>query len=188
MVDDGYRARQERDVLNQPSANPWMRAHDLPLLRAERPRLEEDSVRDPDLAQVVDGRRLGDELDEVVRQAELLPEQAGIGRHTLRVMVRGGIPVIDALGQRAKRAARLVLELADMSEGATDEDRRQRQRAGPNWLDGPDERNHAPDHGRAGFGERRTPRVGSQQEADRSTRGEGDDRAHQKGAEYVVAH
>src|SRR5439155_73039 len=46
-------ARQEWDVLNQPSADPWMCAHDLPLLRAERPRLEEDRVRDADLADIV---------------------------------------------------------------------------------------------------------------------------------------
>src|SRR5215467_1727182 len=54
VVDDGHRAREEGDVLQEPPPHFRMRAHHLPLLRAEGARLEEDRVGDPDLADVVE--------------------------------------------------------------------------------------------------------------------------------------
>src|SRR5207342_3088618 len=84
---------------------------DIELLAAQRPRLEQDRIRDPDLADVMQERRLTNQLHLVSGEAELERES----RRGVRDPVRVGLRVVVAIlsGER-QSGQRLVVRFGEL--------------------------------------------------------------------------
>ena len=65
--DDRDGADQERNLLDEPLADLRVRAHHPPLVRCERAGLEEDRIRNADLADVVEKHAVGEVGQLIVR-------------------------------------------------------------------------------------------------------------------------
>ena len=102
-----------------------VRLHDLELIDGVLARLEEDVIRNGDLADIVQRRRLGDLVDVLRRQevgiarqsAEMFGEQADIGLRPAD-MVAGAL--ITKFGQRHHDADRGLLQLQHLVDPAID--------------------------------------------------------------------
>src|SRR5713101_8576056 len=91
VVDDGNGPAQEWHVLDEAPADFRMRAHDLPFVGRQRPRLEENAVRNGDLADVVEHDAVLDVGELALRHAVGLGQGKRIDAHALRVSPRAGI-------------------------------------------------------------------------------------------------
>src|SRR3954454_5405352 len=106
------------DVAQGVAADLRVAAHDRHLLGSERPLLAQDGVRDAHLADVVEGARLVELLDELVSdlsQGRLaaggLGQQAAVFGHALQVAAR---LVVARLGQAGESEQGDVARLADL--------------------------------------------------------------------------
>ncbi len=127
MADDGRALTEEAEPAEDPGPDLGVEPHRHPLLGVERPGLQEDPVGDTDLAEVVDGRRLADELDHALVEAELLGDRDGVDGDPLGVVVGRRVAMVDDLGEAADGIAGLALELADVAECPGDDHARDGQ-------------------------------------------------------------
>ena len=102
MVQDDRADALERERLEEPVADLGVGPHDLWLLALEGFGLEEDPVRDPDLADVVEDGAQPDGLDVLRRPTGALGEPARQGRESLAVPVRGGVARLDRVRERGR--------------------------------------------------------------------------------------
>jgi hypothetical protein len=93
-----------------------VRLDDLVLLLRELPGLEEDGVRDRDLAEVVQRRRLAHQPDRPVVQAEVAAELRGEVPDALGVLLGVVVAVLGREREPAQRVHLIELELAPAGE------------------------------------------------------------------------
>src|SRR3954467_10904529 len=83
------------------------------LVGSQLARVEEDVIRDRDLAEVVQRRGLAYERDAARRQAQLGRDQRAIRRHSFDVMTGGVVAQLDGAGEPAHRLPPRAAALAD---------------------------------------------------------------------------
>ena len=89
-----------------------MAPHDLPLGRRERARLEQDGVRNPDLADVVQQHAVLEVAQRAIRHSVRARDGERIAAHPARVRVGADVPRVDRRPQGLQRRAVRVLEAA----------------------------------------------------------------------------
>jgi hypothetical protein len=115
-------------VADDPRAERGVRAHERPLRRVERAGLEQDGVRDADLADVVQQRRLAQALDAVLAPAAGGGHPCRERSDALGVLLRGGVLGVDRTRERPQAGqALLALEVPSARRAGA----RVRRRAGP---------------------------------------------------------
>jgi hypothetical protein len=104
------------DVAQQAMTDLDVALHLAALGLVERARLEKDDVVRADLADVVDARRVVDELD--LRALELHPPREAFGERgdALRVAVRVRVAQVDEVGELEDRGARLLPDARGLAQ------------------------------------------------------------------------
>ena len=113
VADDRPGRREQVERLEERVADLRVRLDDRALLLVERPRLEEDTVGDADLADVVEDRAQADRLDLVGPQPQQLGDADGQRGEPLAVTVEGRVARLDRVGEGA-RERRREQPLADL--------------------------------------------------------------------------
>src|SRR5579885_1060259 len=96
-------ARERRNLIENALAGGAVFAHDIPLLRAERPRLEKNLVRRPDLPDVVKRRAQFDELALFARQTHRGAQAPRPLRRRFGMRARYGIAFAEHRKYRGRR-------------------------------------------------------------------------------------
>ncbi len=111
MADHARGAGEELEGGDDLRADDGMRAHDLPLLRRQRPRLLQDRLGHADLADVVQETRLSHEIDGGGRESEGRRNAPTQRRHALGVAARVRVLRLQRIRQPEQRLADRPLQL-----------------------------------------------------------------------------
>src|SRR5262245_41696516 len=111
-VDNGHGAAQERDVLDQALADLRMRAHDLPFLGRERSRLQQDRVRNADLADVVQEHAVSEVAQLTLGDPVLARGGQRVAVHAARVGLGADVARVECRAERFQGRSIRRLQLA----------------------------------------------------------------------------
>ena len=111
MADHARDAGEELEGGDDLRADDGMRAHALPLLRRQRPRLSQDRLGHADLADVVQEARLPHQIDDGGRESEGRCNASAQRRHALGVAARVRILCLQRVGQPEQRLTDRPLQL-----------------------------------------------------------------------------
>ena len=119
----GDREQLRVAALEHPGAEHRVGLDHLVLLRLQPPRLEQDRVRDGDLAEVVQGRRLADQPDRAVALPEVARHPGGERGDPLRVLGRVVVPVLGRQRQPVQGVEPDRLGVAERAQRLPGDDR-----------------------------------------------------------------
>src|SRR5438128_1548836 len=111
VIHDGHGAPEKGDALDEAAPEVRVGAHDLPLVGREGPGLEEDAVRDADLADVVKEHAVLDVTELAVGQSVGAGKGQGVADHAPGVSVGAHVTRVESGAERLQGRAIRVLEL-----------------------------------------------------------------------------
>ena len=112
VADRGHGVVQETEPVDDPRALVGVPLHQRPLLVGEDGRLEQDRVGDGELADVVEQRRVAEEVELRLREAQLAADREGELLHAPRVAGRVGVAGVDRRREALHRRRRALLQEA----------------------------------------------------------------------------
>ena len=110
VPDRGHRLVEEPEPLDDPRALLGVALHDHPLVVGQRRRLEQDRVRDRELADVVEERRVAELVEVGLRELELAADRERELLDAARVAGRVGVAGVDGRREGLHRGRRAVLQ------------------------------------------------------------------------------
>ena len=110
MADRRHGVAEEAEAVDDARALVGVALHQRPLLLREARRLEQDRVRDRELADVVEERRVAEQVELGLREAELAADRQRELLHAARVAGGVGVARVDGRREALHRRGRALLE------------------------------------------------------------------------------